>query len=78
MVIEFSKETLSTERWIRLPVRGPCPCTGLSRSGFYRLIEKGLIKSANLKEPGNLRGVRVVWLPSVLEYIEAHAQGGEE
>jgi len=60
------------ERWIRLPTRGRCPITGLSRGHFYNLIHAGKIKSASLKEPGKLTGVRVVWLPSVLAYIEKH------
>lgn len=60
----------SSERWIRLPTRGRCPFTGLSRSHFYNLIAAGVIRSANIRQPGKLTGVRVVWLPSVLSYIE--------
>lgn len=67
------------EKWIRLPVRGYCPHTGLSRAHYYRWITAGKIKSANLRQPGHLRGVRVVWLPSVLAEIERHVDqpGGE-
>ena len=64
--------TNPTEKWIRLPLRGHCPYTGLSRAHFYRLIKSGKIRSANLREPGQIRGVRVVWLPSVFKYIEQH------
>jgi len=64
---------LPCERWIRMPTRGYCPYTGLSRAHFYRLISEGKIKSSNLRRPGQLRGVRLVWLPSVLDYIERHA-----
>ena len=62
----------STARWIRLPVRGRCPNTGLSRGMYYQLMGRGLIKSANLKQPGKLTGVRLVWLQSVLDLIERH------
>ena len=61
-------------RWIRLPKKGHCPYTGVTRAFYYELIKRGAIKSASLKKPGQLRGVRLVWLPSVLEYIENHVE----
>ena len=64
----------TNDRWIRLPTRGRCPDTGLTRPHFYQLIAEGKIKSASLKKPGNLNGVRLVWLPSVLAYIEKHVE----
>jgi predicted DNA-binding transcriptional regulator AlpA len=69
-----TKIDASKERWIGLPTKGRCSETGLSRSYFYLLIKQGKIKSACLKEPGKLTGRRLVWLPSVLEYIERHAE----
>ncbi len=60
--------------WIRIPTKGRCPETGLTRPGFYDLMKRGCIKTASLKKPGNLTGVRLVWLPSVLEYIERHVE----
>lgn len=62
------------DRWIRLPTTGRCPDTGLTRPHFYILIQKGLIKSACLRRPGCTTGVRLVWLPSVMKYIEAHVE----
>jgi hypothetical protein len=62
--------TGATERWIRIPSKGYCPNTGLSRSHLFALIAEGEIKSRSLKKPGNTRGPRLVWLPSVFEYIE--------
>lgn len=64
----------NNERWIRLPTTGRCPMTGLSRAAFYQLITAGQIKSACLRQPGKLTGVRLVWLPSVLAYIERHVE----
>lgn len=60
------------ERWIRMPTKpGEREAnTGLSRAHFYQLINAGKIKSASLKKKGTLKGVRLIWLPSVLEYIE--------
>ena len=62
------------ERWIRLPTKkGEREAnTGLSRPCLYELINAGKIKSASLKKKGTLKGVRLIWLPSLLEYIEKH------
>ena len=70
-------ETTGTDAiWIRLPTRGQCPRTGLSRAKYYELINAGKIKSASLKDPGKLTGCRLVWLPSVMAYIEKHVVEG--
>jgi hypothetical protein len=61
---------VTNDRWIRIPSKGYCPNTALSRSHIFQLIAEGKIKSRSLKKPGNTRGPRLVWLPSVLEYIE--------
>jgi predicted DNA-binding transcriptional regulator AlpA len=64
------EQTTAPQIWIRLPTKGRCPHTGLSRSHFYTLIAAGAIRSANVRSPGKLTGVRLVWLPSVMEHIE--------
>ena len=69
---------LFAKRWIRLPTHGHCPFTGLSRAAYYQLISAGTIRSACLRAPGALRGTRLIWLPSVMAYIERFASGGEE
>lgn len=65
------------ERWIRLPSKGRCPFTGMSRSKYYQLIQAGQIRSASLREPGKLTGCRLVWLPSVFDFIEKHVDKHE-
>ena len=65
-------------RWIRLPTRGHCPYTGLCRAAYYQLISAGKIKSACLRRPGALRGTRLIWLPSIMSYINRFATGGED
>lgn len=64
-------------RWIGLPTRGRCPDTGLSRPHFYQLIDEGKIRSACIRQPGAIRGRRLVFLPSVLEFLDkaADAEG---
>ncbi|OGV67755.1 MAG: hypothetical protein A2283_12405 [Lentisphaerae bacterium RIFOXYA12_FULL_48_11] len=61
-------------RWIRLPKRGHCPETGLTRAAFYQLIQGGRIKTAVLKRPGTVRGQRFVFLPSVLQLLDKAAE----
>ncbi len=65
-------------KWIRLPTRGRCPHTGLSRAAYYELIKANRIRTANLKRPGALRGTRLVWLPSIMTYLDRFATGGTE
>ena len=68
---------LIRERWIRVPSRGYCPHSGLSRSALYRLIRENQIRSTSLRRPGQVRGTRLVYLPSVFEYLDSHAVGPE-
>jgi hypothetical protein len=63
-------------RWIRVPTRGHCPHAGLSRAAYYELIKDGKIRSASVRRPGALRGMRLVWLPSVMAYLDRFATGG--
>lgn len=63
-------------KWIRLPTRGRCPHTGLSRAAYYELIKASRIRTANLKKPGALRGTRLIWLPSIMAYLDRFATGG--
>jgi len=62
------------ERWERLPTKAGERLQGMSRATIYNLIDAGLIKSASIKQPGKLTGIRVIWLPSLLEYIERHVE----
>lgn len=80
MLTEVGAETtldIGTARWIRIPRRGHCPHTGLSRTMLSRLIRSNKIRTASLKRPGTIRGARLVWLPSVMAYIDKFASGGE-
>lgn len=65
-------------KWIRLPTRGQCPHSGLSRAAYYELIKENKIRTANLRKPGALRGIRLVWLPSIMSYINRFATGGSD
>jgi predicted DNA-binding transcriptional regulator AlpA len=60
------------EKWERLPTRAGERLQGMSRATIYNLIDAGLVKSASCKQPGKLTGIRVIWLPSLMDYIEKH------
>ena len=62
--------------WIRLPQGGPCPWTGLSRSKLHELIlpreQNGFkppVRSVCLAPAGKTKGVRLIHLQSLLDYL---------
>ena len=71
-----SRDDKYPAKWIRLPVRGHCPYTGLSRAAYYQLITANKIRTASLRRPGALRGTRLVWLPSIMSYLDRFATDG--
>lgn len=61
--------------WIRSPRGGePCPWSGLSRSTLYNLASEGKIRTAAIRAPGALRGIRLFHLPSIFALIEANEE----
>jgi hypothetical protein len=66
--------------WIRSPKSGNDHYTGFSRSKLYTLATAGHIRSVSIREPGQVKGVRLFHLASVLDYIarcEVEAQATE-
>lgn len=76
--IEARIQKLSTERdtngrpiWVRAPKDGAVEhYSGLGKGVLYALDAHGHIRSACLKRPGCVRGVRLFNLQSILDYIE--------
>lgn len=67
--------------FIRLPKKGLCPYTGLSRSKLNQLIlpcEQNdwnpPVKSACLRQRGALKGTRLIVLDSLLEYLYSQVE----
>ena len=54
--------------------RGLRQLFGLSRSHGYSLIERGLVQSVSLRQPGRLRGKRLWVAESVREYLNSCIQ----
>jgi len=55
--------------WIRSPKGGPEHYTGFTRSKLYQLAGKGKIRSVSIREPGQVKGVRLFNLGSILNFI---------
>jgi hypothetical protein len=74
------KSTDPHPEWIRLPTKGKCPYTSLSRGTLYNLIGaskvngyKPPVKSVVLRHRGAVRGVRLISYDSLMEYLSNQA-----
>jgi hypothetical protein len=56
--------------WLRVPeaVR----TRGISRTMLYELIKARVIKSSNLRKPGNIKGIRLISAESLDSYIDTN------
>lgn len=64
--------------WIRAPKKGVEYFSGASRAKLYEWAGKNLIRSVSIREPGQVKGVRLFHLGSLLNFIarcEASATG---
>jgi hypothetical protein len=60
---------LTDNDWIRMP-KPKERLKGLSRTTLLELIYAGHIKSATLRKGQSKKGIRLVFLPSLLAYLE--------
>jgi hypothetical protein len=65
-----SERTGNLPVWIRAPKRGNEFYSGCSRAKLYEWAGKGFIRSVSIREPGQIKGVRLFHLASVLGFIE--------
>ena len=63
--------------WVRAPVVGPEHYSGFSRAKLYQLVAAGKIRSVSIREPGQIKGVRLFELASILSFIEERATAAE-
>jgi hypothetical protein len=64
--------------WIRSPKGGPEHFTGFTRAKLYELAGDGKIRSVSIRAPGQVKGVRLFHLASILEFIEkCEAEAGK-
>ena len=71
----------SQPEFVRLPKRGQCAITGLTRSKLYDLISpnegngfKPPVKSLSLRKPGQTKGTRLIVLQSLLDYLRGEVE----
>ena len=63
----------TAQEWARIPRVGQT-LEGFFRSQLFALIRDGKVKSAAIKQPGQIRpGMRLVHLPSLRAYIASFA-----
>ena len=62
--------------WVRSPKSGPEHYSGFSRSKLYELAGDGKIRSVSIREPGQVKGVRLFNLGSILDFI-ARCEAGQ-
>jgi hypothetical protein len=60
---------LQNEQWVRMP-KPKGRLLGLSRTTLLELAERQEIKIANIRKPGSVKGIRLVWMPSLREFLE--------
>jgi len=63
---------LQGEDWVRMPKPKHRLC-GLSRTTLLELNEAGLIRTAAISKPGAIKGIRLVYMPSLLSYLNGLA-----
>ena len=68
---------IDTGEWVRLP-KPRERFHGLARTTLLELCDRGLVKSAYVKpRRHSVRGIRLIYLPSLLAYLHANATGGQ-
>jgi len=63
---------LQNEQWVRMP-KPKGRLLGLSRTTLLELAERREIKIANIRKPGSIKGIRLVWMPSLCDFLERAA-----
>ena len=56
--------------WIRSPKSGTEHYTGFSRAKLYEMAGDGKIRSVSIREAGQVKGVRLFELASILTFVE--------
>lgn len=78
----FTEADLSVAEWVRLPApRARCRLTGLSRTGLNEAIERGEIRAIIVRQPGAVRGVKLINKTSLMTWLarlDREQNGGAE
>lgn len=69
--------TFSPDEWGRLP-KPKSRFWGLSRTTILEMVQRGEVRSAVIKKRGAIRGIRLIYLPSLREALNRLAGQGTE
>jgi hypothetical protein len=71
IIVDVPRITISppTEEWARMPKPKQRLC-GLSRTTLFELWSLGCIKMAVIRKPGAVKGIRLIYLPSLYAYLD--------
>jgi len=61
---------LQDEQWARMPKPKQRLC-GLSRTTIQELSEAGLIRTVAIRKPGAIKGIRLIYMPSLYSYLDS-------
>lgn len=64
--------TTAEAEWIR--IADVTPRFGIRRSKCFELLSSGAIKSRVIRNPGNVRGVRLISVESIRHFIESQPE----
>jgi hypothetical protein len=72
------QNTVTNDLWIRLPHPRGGRFWGLSRTTILEMCERGEVKSTVIKKKHAMRGIRLIYLPSLQAALEKLAEGGDK
>lgn len=58
-------------------VQEACRWSNIGRTNIFALIKAGHIRSINLRQPGRVKGRRLIHVASLRAYLLSHAEGGK-
>lgn len=70
-----SEGAIPPREWLRVPEA--VAWSGLSKPKLYQLINAGLVKTAEVRQRGQVRGSRLIGFDSLRDYLNSLATGGE-
>ena len=71
--LEVPEHLREGEGWRRMPKPKGRLC-GLSRTTLLELKEAGHIRSVVIRKPGAVRGIRLIYMPSLMQFLDSLAE----
>jgi hypothetical protein len=66
-------EYLKGQEWRRMP-KPTQRLYGMTRTTLLELINDGHIRSVVIKKPGAVRGIRLIYMPSLMQFLDSLAE----